>query len=358
MEKKTTLNLIQSLTNANGPSGFEDEVRDVILKAADPFSTAHADSMNNCFIEHRQNDAQKPATLMIDAHLDEVGLIVQAVKPNGTLKFTTLGGWVPANLTAEKMRIRNQNGDWLTGLVATKPPHFMTAEERRRPITIDHLSIDVGTTSAEETKTKLKIDTGCPIVPDTAWQYLKPQDVMLAKAFDNRIGTAALLTAIKELASESLPINVVGAVAAQEEVGTRGAKVTIRKVKPDITISLEGCPADDTFTPDWLIQTGLHRGPMLRDMDTSFIANPHFQQFAIDQATMHQIPFTRSVRTGGGVDAAEFVTYEGVPTICIGIPVRYEHTNYSLVAYDDFENTVKLLTEIIRHLDTEKIKEL
>lgn len=358
MEKQTALNLIQSLTNANGPSGFEDEVRDVVLKAAEPFSNAHADSMNNCFIEHRQNDTQKPATLMIDAHLDEVGLIVQAVKPNGTLKFTTLGGWVSANLTAEKMRIRNQDGDWLTGLVATKPPHFMTAEERRRPITIDHLSIDVGTTSAEETKAKLKIDTGCPIVPDTTWQYLKPQDVMLAKAFDNRIGTAALLTAMNELASAALPINVVGAVAAQEEVGTRGAKVTVRKVKPDIAISLEGCPADDTFTPDWLIQTGLHRGPMLRDMDTSFIANPHFQQFAIDQATTHQIPFTRSVRTGGGVDAAEFVTYEGVPTICIGIPVRYEHTNYSLVAYDDFENTVKLLTEIIRHLDPEKIKEL
>lgn len=358
MNKQASLDLIKTLTNANGPSGFEDEVRNVVLKSTQSFATAHADSMNNCFIENRQNQPQKEATLMIDSHLDEVGLIVQAVKPNGTLKFTTLGGWVPANLTAEKMRIRNQAGKWITGLVATKPPHFMTAEERRQPITIDHLSIDVGTTSAAETKAKLQIDTGCPIVPDTDWQYLEPQEVMLAKAFDNRIGTAALITAMQNLASVDLPINVIGAVASQEEIGTRGAKVTVRKVKPDIAISLEGCPADDTFTPNWLIQTGLHRGPMLRDMDTSFIANPHFQQFAIDQATAHQIPFTRSVRTGGGVDAAEFVTYEGIPTICIGIPVRYEHTNYSLVAYDDFENTVKLLEAIIRHLDIEKIKKL
>ncbi|EEI20319.1 Putative aminopeptidase YsdC [Lentilactobacillus hilgardii] len=358
MKKSEKIELIEKLSNANGPSGFEDEVADLVVNYSKAFSKVHADQMNNCYLEQPNNSAKKVKTLMIDSHVDAVGLIVQAIRPNGMIKFVELGHWVPANLTAEKMKIRNLDGEWITGLVATKPPHFMTEAEKKQPITIDHLSIDVGTTSAEETEKLLKISTGCPIVPDTEWQYLEKQDVMLGKAFDNRIGTAALITAMAELADDNFDFNLVGVAAAQEEVGCRGAKVTVRKVKPSIAICLEGCPADDTFTPDWLIQTGMHRGPMLRDMDTSFIANPHFQAFAVKEAQKYNIPYTRAVRTGGGIDGSEFVVYEGVPTICVGIPVRYEHTNYGMVAFDDFNNTVELLEHIIRDLDSKIISEL
>lgn len=358
MDKQSALNLIEHLSNANGPSGFEDEVKDYVVKTASTFSSVHADHMNNVYLSNKQNSPAKGKTLMLDSHLDAVGLIVQAVKPNGTIKFVPLGGWVPANLTAEKMRIRNQDGQWITGLVATKPPHFMTEAEKKQPIDIANLVIDVGTTSAEETKEVLKIDTGCPIAPDTEWEYFKTQDVMMGKAFDNRIGTACLMAAMSDLAEANLDVYLVGGIASQEEVGCRGAKVTIKKIHPDIAICLEGCPADDTFTPEWLIQTGLKRGPMLRDMDTSFIANPHFQQLAVDQAKQNQIPYTRAVRTGGGIDGSELLEYQGAPTICIGIPVRYEHTNYGLVAYSDFENTVKLLKSIILALNDEVIDAL
>ncbi|WP_283678386.1 M20/M25/M40 family metallo-hydrolase [Lentilactobacillus sp. Marseille-Q4993] len=179
----------------------------------------------------------------------------------------------------------------------------------------------------------------------------------MGKAFDNRIGTAALLTALEDLKDENLETNVIGAIAAQEEVGCRGAKVTVRKVNPDVAICLEGCPADDTFTPEWLIQTGMHRGPMLRDMDTSFIATPKLQKLVVEEAEKNNIPYTRAVRTGGGIDGSEFVNY-GVPTICIGIPVRYEHTNYGMVAYDDFQNTVELLKLVIKALDNKMIERL
>ncbi|MEE8825104.1 putative aminopeptidase YsdC [Lentilactobacillus sunkii] len=356
MEKENSLKLIQNLSNANGPSGFEDEVRDYVLETSKSFCFASSDHMNNCYLQNKQNSPSKGTTLLLDSHLDAVGLVVQAIKPNGTIRFVPLGRWVPANLTAEKMRIRNNNGQWITGLVATKPPHFMSDAEKKQPIDMANLTIDVGTVSAKETKEKLKINTGCPIVPDTEWQYLKSQNVMLGKAFDNRIGTACLITAMSDLSTKDMDINLVGAIAAQEEVGCRGAKVTVKKVKPDIAICLEGCPADDTFTPEWLIQTGLKRGPMLRDMDTSFIANPHFQNFAIEQAKKNHIPFTRSVRTGGGIDGSELLEYQGAPTICIGIPVRYEHTNYGMVAYEDFQNTVSLLESIILSLNETVLK--
>lgn len=105
----------------------------------------------------------------------------------------------------------------------------MTEAEKKQPIDIANLVIDVGTTSAEETKEVLKIDTGCPIAPDTEWEYFKTQDVMMGKAFDNRIGTACLMAAMSDLAEANLDVNLVGGIASQEEVGCRGAKVTIKK---------------------------------------------------------------------------------------------------------------------------------
>ncbi|MHA3803215.1 M42 family metallopeptidase [Limosilactobacillus fermentum] len=344
-----------NISGVNAPSGFEEEAKNLVVDYGEKFCDTTADPMNNVYLELNGNSVNKKKTVMIDSHLDAVGLIVQAVKPNGTIKFVQLGHWVPANLTAEKMRIKNADGQWIAGVVATKPPHFMTEAEKKQPVDVNSLVIDVGTTSADETKNMLKINTGCPIAPDTQWEYWEKQDVMFGKAFDNRIGTAALLSTMHDFADKSFDYNLVGAVASQEEIGCRGAKVTVRKVHPDVAICLEGCPADDTFTPDWLIQTGMKRGPMLRDMDTSFIANPHFQEFAVEQATKNKIPYTRAVRTGGGIDGAELLMYEGAPTICIGIPVRYEHTNYGIVAYEDFENTVKLLKAILTSLNDDNI---
>ncbi|MHA8111329.1 M42 family metallopeptidase [Lactobacillaceae bacterium Melli_B4] len=353
MSKKTDINLIKDLSNANGPSGFEDEVVDYINASASKYSNVEVDHMNNCYLSLPNGISDK--TVMLDAHSDEVGLIVQAVKPDGTVKFVPIGGWIPANLTAQKMRVRNRDGKWITGLVGTKPPHFMTADERKQPVDASTLTIDFGTTSAQETKEVLHIDTGCPIVPDTQFEYFEDRDIMIGKAFDNRVGTAVLMTAIQELAEagEQIAFNVVGAIASQEEVGCRGAKVTTKRVHPDIAICIEGCPADDTFTPDWLSQTGLKRGPMLRDMDSTFIANPKFQQFAIEQAEKNNIPYTRSVRSGGGMDGSELLLDQGAPTICVGLPVRYEHTNYAIVAYDDFKNTVKLVKDILLNLNDE-----
>lgn len=357
MDKMNDLNLIEQLSNANGPSGFENEVVAVVKRFLSPTLTADHDAMQNTIIQRKLDKPffNKKPTLMLDAHLDAVGFIVQAIKPNGTIKFVPLGNWVPSNISAEKVRIRNQNGNWITGLVASKPPHFMTETERHKPVAIADLVIDVGTTSAKETQEQLQIDTGCPIVPDVKWQYFADRKMMLGKAFDNRIGTAALVATLNDLQEKELSVNLIGALAAQEEVGCRGVKVTVRRVKPQIAICIEGCPADDTFTPKWLIQTAYRGGPMLRDMDTSFIANPNFQNFAIEQAKALKIPFTRSVRTGGGIDGSEILTYQGIPTICIGIPVRYEHTNYGMVAYQDFKNTVLLLKRIISNLTIETI---
>lgn len=128
-------------------------------------------------------------------------------------------------------------------------------------------------------------------------------------------------------------------------------------VKPDIAIVFEGSPADDTFTPDYLIQTALGRGPMLRHIDAKMITNPRFIRYAIDLGEKLGIPVQQAVRTGRLHQwRADPSVRAGVPVIVIGLPVRYIHTHHCYASLCDFENSVKLAVEIIKRLNADIIK--
>ena len=152
-------------------------------------------------------------------------------------------------------------------------------------------------------------------------------------------------------------MDIVGACAAQEEVGVRGATVTAQVIKPDIAIVFEGCPADDTCVEEYMVQTAIKRGPMLRHMDARMITNPHYQRYALDLAEKLGIPVQDAVRSAGSTNgAAIHLTEKAVPVIVIGVPVRYAHTHYGISAYADFDNAVKLACEILKRLDEEQIR--
>lgn len=180
---------------------------------------------------------------------------------------------------------------------------------------------------------------------------------MLGKAFDNRLGCAAVLESMKELKDESLDVDVVGSLSCQEEIGERGALTTRDVIKPDIAICFEGCPADDTFAPDYMIQTALKKGPMLRHYDQSMITNPRFQRFSLELGRELGIPVQESVRTGGGTNGGVIHTSNGgVPVIVIGVPVRYIHSHHGFASMEDYKNSVKLAVEIVKRLDKETIR--
>lgn len=119
-------------------------------------------------------------------------------------------------------------------------------------------------------------------------------------------------------------------------------------------IVFEGCPADDTFTPDYKVQSALRNGPMLRDIDVSLITNPDFQKCVLETADKYQIKVQRSVRKGGGTNGATYqLAQKGIPTIVVGIPVRYTHAHYGFVAYEDYESAKELVSNILRDLNVE-----
>ena len=350
------LQMIRELADAPGASGFEDAVVEVARRYAAPLGRLEEDFLRNLYIYRKENTGNKPV-LMMDAHSDEVGLIIQHIKPNGTLGFLPLGSWNAGVLVGSKVLVRNAVGKYIPGIIAAKPVHFQTAAEKAGAAGAGELVIDVGATSAKEAAEKFRIRMGEPVVPDTKFQYDEENGLVFAKGFDCRIGCAALLEALRRLDGVELPCDVIAVLSTQEELGPRNSKVTVHRIKPDIAIVMEGCPADDTFTPDYMVQTALKKGPMLRHMDISAICAPRYQRFALDLAHNKGIPVQEAVRQGGGNNAASIqTTLEGAPSIVVGVPVRYAHSTNCISSTFDFEATVQLVMALLQTIDESTIR--
>ena len=352
-----TLQMIADFANAKAPSGFEDEAVLAARKHIGCGYETEEDCLRNFYMYRKANTGDKPV-FMLDAHGDEVGFMVHSIRPNGTLRFVTLGGWNIGSLPSSKVLVRNADGRYIPGIIAAKPVHFMTAAEKTSSAAeVSSLSIDIGAVSAEDARTNFRIRLGEPVVPDVTTEYDAKHDLIFGKAFDCRIGCAAMIETLRRLQEEKLDVDLVGVMSAQEEVGERGMKVAVNHVRPQIAICFEGCPADDTFTEPYAVQTAFKKGPMLRFMDKSIICTPRYQRYALDLAEKLGIPAQASVREGGGNNGAIVHTaLDGIPTIVIGVPVRYIHSVHGIASYYDFEATVNLAVEIVKSMNAEQIR--
>ncbi len=350
-----SLKMIEELSNAYGAPGFEDEVLLVGRKYGEAFADISEDSIRNLYFRRKTNTGNKPVVLL-DAHSDECAFMISAIKPNGTLKFISLGGWSANNVSAHKVLVRNQDGKWIPGVVAAKPVHFMHGNEKNQPLSIDSMVIDVGATSQQEVEEIFKIHIAAPVVPDVTFEYNEQTEVMLGKAFDCRIGCACVLETMDNLKDADLKVDVVGSFSTQEEIGARGAVVVANTVKPDIAIVFEGCPADDTFADGCDSQTGMKKGPMLRHIDMKMVTNPRFMKFALEIGKKYNLDFQEAIRSGGSTNGAPIHTSNhSVPVIVIGVPVRYAHSHHCFTAMSDYRNAVALATEIVKALDADMI---
>lgn len=353
--KAKQIDLIKKLSDANGISGFEDEVvaicRDEIAGSYD----VTEDTLRNLYFQAKGNTGNRPK-VWLDAHTDEVGFIVQYLKGNGTLGFLPVGGWVPTTIPASKVRVKTTAGNYISGVVASKPPHFMSAAEQGQAPKIDQMSIDVGAVTLAELKDSFNIGVAAPVVPDVTCEYDEKHEMFLGKAFDCRIGVAALIETLNQLPDEDLAVDIVGTFSSQEEVGLRGAKVAALSLEADVAIVFEGGPADDGIVPPDQVQNAIKKGPMLRHFDVSMINNPRFMRHALDVAKDAGVPVQEAVRSGGGTNGgAIHMAKNGIPTIVITVPVRYIHSHHGFVAYHDYHEAVNLAKAVIKSLNADVI---
>ncbi len=355
MLKKKAIQLLTELTQAHGCSGCEYPVRNIIRSELK--SNLATDKSGS--IIHTLKGKYSTPVIMIEAHMDEVGFMVQQITDEGFIKFIPMGGWSPNTLLAQRVRILGNDRHETLGVIAAKPPHFLKKEDQNRAISIQEMYIDVGAKNFDEVNASYGINIGDTIVPESSITPLRNPDLLMSKAFDNRVGVSLAIHAAQSIKKTNHPnlISVVGCV--QEEVGTRGVKTALELVNPDAAIVLEGPPADDIIgAEDEGHQGVLGNGPQIRLVDSSAILNRPFSNFVMKVAEEHNIPYQVAVRRSGGTDAKIIQWHRlGIPTIVLGVPARYIHTHNSIININDYINAMKLLVEVTKQLNESVVKQ-
>lgn len=347
------VSLLRELTEAHAVPGHEDEVRAIFVDELEGCGDLTTDRNGSVFCETTGDGPR----VLVAGHMDEVGFLVQNITPDGFLQFVPVGGWWEHSLLSQRVEILTRHGTKIPGVVAARPPHFLPDSQRRQVMTIDQMFIDVGAESRRQAGDEFGIAPGDPIAPYAAFTPLARDDYFMAKAFDNRVGMAAVIQSGQILARSTHPNRLIFCGTVQEEVGLRGAQTAARFANPDVAIILECPPADDT--PGFArseCQGMLGGGVQIRMFDPTAIANPRLARLAIEVARAERIPYQVAVRRSGGTDAGSFhLANHGIPSIVLGVPARYIHSHNAIIDINDHLHLLALLIALVRRLDRETV---
>ena len=350
--------LLKSLTDVNGISGHEMQVKSLMKDYLTPVSDEIVeDRLGGIF--GKKNATHGTKSLMISGHLDEIGFIVTQIDEQGYIYFTPIGGWWNQVMLSQKVTITTESGKEIRGIIGSKPPHALSPEERKKPVDIKNMYIDIGVRNKEEAK-EAGIELGNMITPYSEFESLANDKYLTAKAFDNRYGCALAVEVLQQLKDENIDINLYAGATVQEEVGLRGAKVAANLIKPDLAIAVDvGVAYDVPGMTSEKNEGKLGDGPLAILMDATSIAHDGLRKHIKDVAEHHNIPVQWATTPSGGTDAGSIhVANEGIPTITIGVPLRYMHSNVSVLNIDDYTNSVRLITEIVRSLNDDSYQAL
>jgi putative aminopeptidase FrvX len=352
-----TLTMLKELTDAKGIAGNEREVREVMKKYIAPYADELTTDGLGSLIAKKVGKEGGPK-IMVAGHLDEVGFMITQIDDKGFLRFQPVGGWWGQVMLAQRVTIVTRKGD-VTGIIGSKPPHVLSAEARKKPIEIKDMFIDIGASSREEAQ-EWGVRPGDMVVPYFEFTVMNNEKMLLAKAWDNRIGCAIAIEVLKQLKGAEHPNVVYGVGNVQEEVGLRGAKTATYKIEPDIGFAVDvGIAGDTPGVTEKEAMSKMGKGPQIVVYDASLVAHKGLRDFVTDTADELGIPYQFESIPGGGTDAGSIhLTHNGVPALAITIATRYIHSHAAMLHRDDFENAVKLIVEVIKRLDRETVDKI
>jgi putative aminopeptidase FrvX len=337
------MKILRQLSEAIGVSGAEGEVRRVILNLIRPYvDDIQTDTLGN-LLAFKKGTASSGPTVMLDAHMDEVGLMVTGYNGDGMLKVEAIGGLDERILPGIRVLVGPQK---LPGVIGVKPVHLLENSERDTVIKLDAMRVDIGVSSKEAAQSKAPI--GTRIAFDTP--FLDLGQTVRGKAFDDRAGCAVL---VHLLQGDPFPFDIAAVFTVQEEVGLRGAGVAAHAVKPDMAFVLEGTICDDLPKKDDVSPTTvLGAGPALSVMDRSVIYDARLNRLITKTADELGIPYQFKQPGIGGTDGGSINLSEaGVPVAALSVPCRYIHSPAAILSKKDYQNTIRLLRETLARVD-------
>ena len=349
-----TRSLLQELSDAAGPPGFEEEVRRIMVREMQPYARISYDGLGSVVA---QTGTAGPR-VMLDAHMDELGGVVRRISKEGFLSMQMLGGWLDQALPDQRWVILGAKGP-VVAVTGIRDIHYTPAEERTKVIPREQILLDVGARS-EADAARLGLEPGDPVVPLSPFADLNGSGNYVGKAFDDRVGCAAVVEALRRLAASGHPNQLFVAATVQEEVGLRGAQAAAALIRPDVAISIEGGVTGDSpgGHPEES-QVRLGEGPGLFLYDSSEL--PNRRMVALTKEVAHAIgaPLQFDVAQGYGDDSAEIQRANGgAPTVNLVVPVRYTHAHNGVMNRADFDRLVDLTVALIRRLDAPTVARL
>lgn len=336
--------LLKQLTEEVGVASDEKPIRNLIRELIDELIDEwQVDTMGNLIVI-KKGTGKSDLRIMVDAHMDEVGLMITGYDSDGSCKFKPVGGFDDRVLLGKVVQVGKKK---ITGVIGARPVHLLKRGQGRNLVKTEAMRVDIGAKSKEEASRKVKVGETATFITE----YEELGDMAIGKAFDNRTGCAAL---IEILRGDPFSFDLVASFTAQEEVGTRGAKVAAYGIKPDAALILECTPAFDLPNKrDVSPNVMLGKGPSIYVMDARTIQDPRLVSHITRTATENDIPYQIRRPGGGGTNTAAIQqSGVGVPAATIATPARYIHGPISMINLKDFQNVVRLAEYSLRSLET------
>jgi endoglucanase len=339
------IDLLAKICKTPGAPGFEQKVRALVLEELEGLvDQVEVDNMGNVYAIKKGKSDKK---VMIGAHMDEIGFMVTHIDDKGFIRFHTLGGFDPKTLTAQRVIIHGKKD--VIGVMASKPIHVMTQDERNKVAKLSDYFIDTGLTP-EEVKDLVKI--GDSVTRER--EFIEMGQCVNSKSLDNRLAVFILIEMFKNLKGKEVPYDIYGVFTVQEEVGVRGANVSALKINPDfgfgldttIAFDLPGAAAHEMITK-------LGEGTAIKIMDASTICDYRMVEFMKNTADKHKIKWQPEILTAGGTDTAgiQRMTQGGSIAGAVSIPTRHLHQVIEMANKEDIQASIDLLTACVSELD-------
>ena len=342
---KLNIDLLNTICTTPGAPGFEQRVRELVIKEIKGLvDEVEVDNLGNVYAFKRGIVGKR---VMVGAHMDEIGFIVTHIDDKGFIRFHTLGGFDPKTLTAQRVIIHGKED--IIGVMASKPIHVMSPDERNKVAKLSDYYIDTGM-SAEEVK-KL-VSVGDPITRER--EFIEMGNCVNGKSLDNRLAVFIQIEMLRKLKGKKIPYDLYAVFTVQEEVGIRGANVASLRVNPDfgfgldttIAFDLPGAGAHEMITK-------LGEGTAIKIMDASTICDYRMVSYMKQTADKHKIKWQPEILTAGGTDTAgiQRMTEGGSIAGAISIPTRHLHQVIEMAHKEDIAASIELLTACIKDLD-------
>jgi len=338
--------ILKKLSNAHGISGNEGEIREVIRgELENHVDEIRVDNLGNIIAIKNGSEP----SVMVAAHMDEIGLMVKYVDEKGFIRFIKCGGWFDQTLLNERVILHTPEGKFF-GVIGSKPPHVMKDEERKKVVKADDMFIDIGAKNREEVEEK-GILPGTPVTLDRNFKNLLNGRVT-GKALDDRVGIAMMIEGVRQSKTDAT-IYAVG--TAQEEVGLKGARTSAFGLEPSIAIVSEvSIAGDHPGIESKQSPLKLGKGPSITVADASgrgLITPAPVLKWITETAKEENIPYQLDVSESGTTDAAAIhISRAGIPCGVISVPTRYMHSGVEVIDMNDVKNGAALIAKSLERV--------